>query len=249
MAKKSKTPSLDTSATDIPLADVPSEDAEKKPLTEEKPNTDKKPVARLAMKGRGNRFYAFRNMNRLQSLQRFKVLFGFMKAISILVLVVSILAFGIYFLLWILGVLLTLGLLMPRAGYITFGLYGFVVSVAIFVSAILLRILIERVYYAAERHELKKVPDGAQKYLDIMRVNIITDFISLGLWVAVGAVVAIGMSIDSKNKGVIAIVIVIAIIIYIIGRVLYARFYNKVADQIDQVKKERRQNRMTNTEY
>jgi len=212
--------------------------------------SDKKRVAKLAMKGRGNRFYAFRNMSRLESLKRFKTLFALMKVLSILVLVAALASLAVYIMVLIFTVIITLGFAKADlTNFAQFGLYGLIVSGGIFALSIVLRILIERVYYVAERSELKKIPDGAQKYLDIMRVNIITDFINLGLWAAVIGAIAAGVAIDIQNKAVIGVIIGIVILIFIVGKIIYGRLYNRVAQQIEDVKAERRQNQMTNTQY
>ena len=207
---------------------------------------NRKRIAKLAVKGRGNRYYGFRNIGRLKSLQKFKLLFGILSGLSVLVLCGGLAVFGVWFVLNA----ITLFLLLNKFTVIlNYGVYVTVIGAGIFVLSLLLRILIERTYFAAEKRELKNVPDGADKYLAILRVNAKSDWINLGMWAIVIAAIAIGASIDLKNKFVISAIVAVTLIVLIISRVVSGHLYNKVSKEIEDVKAERRTNKETFTNF
>jgi|GEM_PF-4525715 len=202
----------------------------------EKIKTNNKRVTKIALKGRGNRYYAFRNLDRLRSLKAFKTLFNLLSVLAVIAFVVGVGAIGVWF---ILNVFTLFLLLSKFQNILNVGFYSFIAGAGVFILQLVLRILLEHIYFSAEKRELKKVPEGAEKYLDIMRVNMKVDFFNLVFWAVAAAAVIIGLQIDIQNKTVIGVIIVAILLALIASRIIFTRLYNKVAEQIDQVKAER----------
>jgi len=192
------------------------------------------------MRGRSNRYYAFRNTGRLGALKRFKVLFAFLTVFSILVLGVGGMIFGA----WFFVNLITLFLRVDRfARLLDIAFYTMISGVGAFVASLILKIVIERVYFRAEKRELKRNPDGSKKYLAVMRVNFRADLVNMGLWLVVILTVGVGGAIDFQSTASIVAIAVTILVVFIVGRIIFGRMYKKVATEIDQIKEERRGNK------
>lgn len=191
---------------------------------------------RAAMRGRGNRYYAFRNLDRLKSLKRFRFLFGFFHVIAWLALAFGMAAFAVWFLF---GLIFLMWFVPSWKVVLNYGVYAMIVGAAVIVLTLVLRILIERIYFVAERIELRKIPEGADKYIAVMRANTRVDIMQFVLWVIVAAAVVVGAVIGFGNNAVIVTIAAVTLAAIITGYVFSVRQYNRVADQIEEIKTER----------
>ena len=217
-----------------------------KPIKTQEP---RKQINKTSLKGRGNRYYAFRNMSRLEALRRYKTLFGILQVLSILGLLAGAGALGVYFILLLMGAIFTLGQLSPNVNILNFGFYALIGGVCVFVLSIVIRILIERIYFLAERVELKRVPEGAEKYLAVIRANTLADRVNIVMWLAVVATIAVGASIDIQSSTVIGVVVGVVVAVFIARVIVCGVIYNRISGEIDQIKAERRANKETHTQY
>jgi hypothetical protein len=214
-------------------------------------------MVKSILRGNGNRFYAFRNLDRLKKVRHGNFFLRFISGLS-----VAAIAFGLLFVaLFLTGVILGFvwfivtfglaGLWTPPVAMIIFGAYGAAAGIGGLILSIVLRILLERLHFAAEKIELKKNPNGAEKYLKIMRASGRADLINLMRWVLLAVTIGITaiVSRDEPNQIVYIIASVSLLVIFIATKIMLGRVYNRVAEEIDAVKTERRNNAATNTQF
>jgi len=192
-------------------------------------------------RGRGTRFYAFRNVRRLNALKRFGILYGLMYALAICAVFAGIASISLYVLIWITLLIVTLGIALNKAPLelVGFGVIALGAGAVIIIVSILLRILLEKLFFMAERIELKLKPDGAEKYIKVMRAVTKANFVTLGTWVAVAGVTAGAYFAGFQNNYVVILAVLAGIAILIISRFLYTRIYERVGNEIEQIRAER----------
>lgn len=208
-----------------------------------------KSAVKLAMRGRGNRYYAFRNISRMKSMQRFKALFLILSVLSIFPVCVGFAAFGM----WLIINLITFFVFLEKFTVIlNFGAIAIGIGAVVFVLSLALRILIERIFFHAEKRELKKIESGADKYLAVMRANVWADIVNLGKWILIAGVFFAFSSIDGfdmQSKKVVCAIGIISVVILIVAHIFMGKIYNRVAQQIEDIKTERRKNAESNTQF
>ena len=201
-------------------------------------------ITRLTLRGRGNRYYAFRNISRLKTLKRWNWLFNVFAVVGAFAFSLAVTALLVWFVLALIPILNKSDWLADMYWYST---HGFVIGAGLLVGSIVLRVCFEFFYSSAERIELKRIPEGSQKYIDVMRANTRVDLYGILMWLVIVAAVTVAFII----KGVVAIGIAIGVVIValIVGRLLQNRTYDRVGTQIVEIKNERRANKSTNTEH
>jgi len=186
--------------------------------------------------GSKTRFFGFRDTRRLATMRRFIGLFTFIGVLGILVFMTGLSAFA----LWLLLVFITLGF-VTRYNDNWFNFIGNALTIGIimFVGAVVLRILVELLYTRLEKRDLKKNPDGAQKYLNVMRASFKVEMINLALFAVVIAAGAVARAAGFGDNTETIVFAVIAVVAFIASRALLQRTYNKVRDEIIEIKQER----------
>lgn len=198
--------------------------------------TKTKKKTQFLMLNSKTRFYGFRNTERLASLKKFIWLFVVIGVLGILSLVIGVVISVVWFVLFI----ITLSLI-SKFNDNWFGVIGkfFIGGGLLFVGSIVFKILIEFLYTRIEKRELRKQPDGAEKYLAVMRASAKIRLINLAL----GAVV-VGLGVFAYSAGFgenaeTIIFAIVAIVAFVTSRVLLKKTYGKISDEIIEIRKER----------
>lgn len=198
--------------------------------------TKTKKKTQFLMLNSKTRFYGFRNTERLASLKKFIWLFVVIGVLGILSLVISVVISVVWFVLFI----ITLSLI-SKFNDNWFGVIGkfFIGGGLLFVGSIVFKILIEFLYTRIEKRELRKQPDGAEKYLAVMRASAKIRLINLAL----GAVV-VGLGVFAYSAGFgenaeTIIFAIVAIAAFVTSRVLLQKTYGKISYEIIEIRKER----------
>ena len=186
------------------------------------------------------RYFAFRNLDRLRSLNRWNILFGLIAGLAGIAITVGI----TLFVFWLFLLVFSLGQIggASAEGVVAFMAVGLVVGVGLMVVSLFLRWLIEKGYLRAERKELAEKPEGAEKFLAVMKAN--SKVFRANLWIWAALAVGIGIVAATKFNEIAIISIIIASIVgLIVGKVVKVQAYGAVRGEIEEIRQERKENK------
>ena len=186
-----------------------------------------------------NRFFMFRNIDRLRALKRWNWLFVPFYALSVLLIMAASLAWTV----WLIVSVVSLGFAASSvSNYLKYGLYGLLAGMALMFAVFFVRWLIERIYVLAEKRELKQEPEGAEKYLHVMKFYTgIASYVGLAMLLlcVVCAAMCYHYFVKEGDKVMGCVAIGGLFVVLIINGIYNSMQYKKIKPYIDEIKAER----------